>query len=71
MTDKLLTQREVAVMLGVSIKTLQILRRTRKIGFARFGYRTIRFRESQVYEFLKRREQAVISAESIGGVCCR
>ncbi len=66
MADKLLTQREVATLLGVSIKTLQILRRNRKIGFARLGHRTIRFRESQVSAFLQKRERAIDAAG-----CCQ
>ena len=51
--DKLLTQREVSELLGVSVKTLQVLRRNQKIGFVRFGHRTIRFRESEISKFVE------------------
>jgi excisionase family DNA binding protein len=50
-TDRLLTQREVSELLGLSVKTLQVLRRNRKIEFVRFGHRTIRIRESEVSRF--------------------
>jgi excisionase family DNA binding protein len=52
--DKLLTQREVSELLGVSVKTLQLLRRNQKLAFVRFGHRTIRFRESEVSKFVER-----------------
>lgn len=52
--DKLLTQREVSELLGVSVKTLQVLRRNQKLSFVRFGHRTIRFRESEVSKFVER-----------------
>jgi len=64
---RLLTQTEVCVRLGICRKTLQVLRRTRKIGYVQFGHRTIRFRESVVEEFIRRRERAAeFYAESIG-----
>ena len=58
--DKLLTQREVSQRLGVSRKTLQTLRRNRKIGYVQFGHRTIRFRESDVQTFIAKRERNVL-----------
>ena len=57
--DKLLTQREASHILGVSQKTLQTLRRTRKIGYVQFGHRTIRFRESDLWRFIAKRERNV------------
>lgn len=57
--DKLLTQREASRILGVSQKTLQTLRRTRKIGYVQFGHRTIRFRESDLWQFIAKRERNV------------
>lgn len=50
--DKLLTQAEVCQLLRVSAKTLQILRRERRIKFMRFGHRTIRFHQSAVLAFI-------------------
>ena len=61
--NKLLSQSEVCALLGVSQKTLQMLRRHHKIGFARLGHRTIRFRPEQVDAFLRKRESAVIAVE--------
>lgn len=63
MTEHLLTQSEVCQRLHICRKTLQTLRTRRKIGYIRFGHRTIRFREEHVQEFLRRREQAVAFAE--------
>lgn len=60
---KLLSQSEVCTMLGVSPKTLQILRRKRKIGFAILGHRTIRFRPEHVEAFLRKREMAAKAFE--------
>ncbi len=62
-TDRLLTQREVCQRLGICAKTLQILRRNRKIAYLRFGHRSIRFREQAVEDFMRRREQAAVFAE--------
>jgi excisionase family DNA binding protein len=63
MTDRLLTTREVCRRLGISIKTLQVLRSNRKIAYLRFGHRSIRFREEAVEKFMQRREKAVNFAE--------
>ena len=63
MTARLLTQREVCQRLGICPTVLQRLRRDRKIAYLRFGYRSIRFREEAVEDFLRRRERAVEFAE--------
>lgn len=55
--EKMLTQREAAKRLQISVKTLQILRRQRRINFFRLGYRTIRIAESEIQQFINRREQ--------------
>ena len=57
--DKLLTQREVCQRLGICRRTLQSLRRNRKIGYVQFGHRTIRFRETDVQRFIAKRERNV------------
>jgi excisionase family DNA binding protein len=59
MTNRLLTSREVCQRLGICIRSLQILRSTRKIAFIRFGHRSIRFREEAIDQFLQHREKAV------------
>ena len=59
----LLTTRDVCTRLRISMKTLQILRKRRKIAYIRFGHRSIRFREQAIEEFLRRREKAEIFAE--------
>jgi excisionase family DNA binding protein len=56
MTEKLLTQREVCRLLQVSPKTLQRLRRRSMITFVQFGYHSIRFRQDEVEEFIRRQE---------------
>ncbi len=56
--DKLLTQREVAQLLGCSVKTLQIMRRAHRLPFLRFGHRTIRFRESEVSKFVEAAQES-------------
>jgi excisionase family DNA binding protein len=61
--DRLLTSREVCRLLVISGKTLQTLRRTRKISYLKFGHRSIRFREQAVVEFMRRRESAAKFAE--------
>lgn len=47
----LMTQREVAQELKVSIKTLQVWRREGRIKFMNWGYRTIRFSSSEIEKF--------------------
>jgi excisionase family DNA binding protein len=51
MADKLLTQKEVAAMLRVSLKTVQLLRRNHRLPFERYGHRTVRVRESALAQF--------------------
>ena len=63
MTDRLLTTRKVCRRLDICIKTLQVLRNTRKIAYLRFGHRSIRFREEAVEQFLERRKKVVKFAE--------
>lgn len=50
----LMTQREVAAELKVSIKTLQVWRREGRIKFMNWGYRTIRFSSSEIEKFKQR-----------------
>ncbi len=50
----LLTQREVANDLRVSLKTLQRLRREGQIRFMKWGYRTIRYSSGEVEKFKER-----------------
>lgn len=57
MTGPMLNQREVCRLLAISPKTLQTLRRSRKIRFVRLSARAIRFRQEDVAEFLQRREE--------------
>lgn len=57
-SEKLLTQFEVCKRLGICPKTLQLLRKSRKISYLRFGHRSIRFREQAVEDFRIRRERA-------------
>lgn len=47
----LMTQREVAAELKVSIKTLQVWRREGRIKFMNWGYRTIRFSSAEIEKF--------------------
>lgn len=50
----LMTQKEVASELRVSLKTLQRLRREKRLPFLRWGYRTIRFSSAEVEKFKER-----------------
>lgn len=52
--SRLLTQSEVCRILGVCPKTLQLLRKKRKIAALRFGHRTIRFRSEEVERFIRK-----------------
>lgn len=61
---RLLSQHEVCELLSVSLKTLQLLRSKRKIGFVRLGHRSIRYRPEHVEDFLRRRESAVAFAQN-------
>jgi len=51
----MLTQREVCALLRISAKTLQRLRREKKIRFVKFGPHSIRFRQEDVGKFVNRR----------------
>jgi excisionase family DNA binding protein len=57
MTGPMLTQREVCDLLQIAPKTLQLLRRARKIRFARLGPHSIRFRQEDVADFISRRQE--------------
>lgn len=46
--DRYLTQREVCEALRISLKTLQVWRRQRRLTFYRFGHKTVRIRESEL-----------------------
>ena len=59
----LLTSGEVCRALSISIKTLQILRRTRKIAYLKLGHRSIRFQPEAIEAFLRKREKAAKFAE--------
>jgi excisionase family DNA binding protein len=47
----LLTQREVAQELRISLKTLQRFRQAGKLKFMNWGYRTIRFSSAEIEKF--------------------
>jgi len=53
LSDPLLSQAEVCAVLGISRKTLQRLRKERRISFARLGHRTIRIRQSQLESLIR------------------
>ena len=57
MTGPLLNQRDVCALLRISAKSLQRLRRERRIKFIQFGPHSIRFRQEDVGEFIRRRER--------------
>jgi excisionase family DNA binding protein len=61
--EKLLTSGEVCRALGISVKALQTLRRTRKIAYVRVGFGSIRFRQQAVHDFLRKREKAIRFAQ--------
>jgi len=56
MTGPMLTQTEVCELFRITRKTLQNWRRQRKIGFVRFGHHSIRFRQEDIADFIRRRE---------------
>jgi excisionase family DNA binding protein len=56
-TLPLLTQRDVCALLRISAKTLQRFRRECRIKFLKFGPHSIRFRQEDVGEFIRRRER--------------
>jgi excisionase family DNA binding protein len=53
----MLTQREVCELLQICSSTLQRLRRAHKVRFVKLGYRSIRFRQEDVADFIRRREE--------------
>ena len=57
MTGPMLTQTEVCKLFRVTPKTLQNWRRLRKIGYVKFGHRSIRFRQEDIADFIERRER--------------
>ncbi len=57
MTGPMLNHREVCQLLGVTTKTLTRWRRSKKIRFARLGPHTIRFRQEDIADFIKRRQE--------------
>jgi len=59
----LLTSDEVCSQLRICKKTLQSLRKNRKIVYVMFGHHSIRFRQEDIEKFIRRREKAVKFAE--------
>lgn len=51
----LMTQKEVAQKLRISLKTLQVWRKQGRIPFYRWGHRTIRFSSAEVEKFEEQR----------------
>lgn len=56
----LLTQKEVASQLGISIKTLQRLRQEGQVKFLAWGHRTIRFSSTEIERFLSSKSSETI-----------
>jgi excisionase family DNA binding protein len=50
----LLTSTEAAKLLGIDEKTLQLWRYQRKIPYCRLGYRTVKFRVSDLESFIRK-----------------
>jgi excisionase family DNA binding protein len=57
MTGPMLKASEVCALLNICEKMLRKLRRSRKIRFVRLSPRCIRFRQEDVVDFLRRREE--------------
>jgi excisionase family DNA binding protein len=55
----MLTQRQVCELLQIGASTLQKLRRAHKVRFVKLGYRSIRFRQEDVADFIRRRERGL------------
>jgi len=53
----MLKQQEVCALLRISAKTLQRLRRENWIRFVQWGPHSIRFRQEDVAEFIRRQER--------------
>ena len=64
--ETLLTSAEVADMAGVSLQGVYLWRRKGWLPYIRLGYSTVRFRQSDVLEFLERRSHGLIAKR--GGV---
>lgn len=54
--DGQLTQQEVCQLLRISAKTLQVYRKTGKIGYLRYSHNKIRFTHQQVAEYIRKHE---------------
>jgi excisionase family DNA binding protein len=54
MSDRLLNVREVAELLGLSAGTIYHLVSQRRIPCVRLGARCLRFRESEIQDFIKK-----------------
>ena len=55
--ERLLTQKEAAERLTISLQALRHLRRARKLNFFRLGHRTVRIAESEIERYLARNER--------------
>ena len=55
--NSLLTQAEAARLLGVSIKTLQLWRKSGRLHYLQFGHRTIRFAVAEIERFQQERQR--------------
>jgi excisionase family DNA binding protein len=53
--DKLLTQKEVAERLHMSVENVGKLRAEKKLNAYIFGHRTVRIAESEVWRFMQER----------------
>jgi excisionase family DNA binding protein len=51
MSDRLISQKEAAAILGVSLKTMQRLRGERRLEFYRLGHRTVKIPLSAIEKF--------------------
>ena len=64
--ETLLTPAEVAEMAGVSLQGVYLWRRKGWLPYIRLGHSTVRFRQSDVLEFLERRTHGLVAKR--GGV---
>lgn len=53
--DKLLTQREAAQMLRVSVEKLRRMRYEGELEFVNLGYRSVRIRQSEIESLIRRK----------------
>lgn len=57
--DKLLCEKEVAVMLGLGVNTIRLWRKSRKhLAFVKLGA-SVRYKESEIDNFVKQCEHKV------------